>query len=209
MARTESARHGARRTLAAITTMAALGATACMGSVNRVYEDDASLAPDATSASAEDGSFDASASSDADAPNDAVSDVAPAEAAPEEAGNTADATPEAEAGQVYTCNNGEPVSSCAQCGTDTTECVYCAQDGGHPGVCGPKNTYCNNSAPSGAAVCTCSGTSGASTCVASFQVCAVIGFGPTEDCQTCGEPGSNGHSCKGGGTCDQTTGTCN
>jgi hypothetical protein len=114
-----------------------------------------------------------------------------------------DAAAEAEAGLVYSCN-GQPVASCASCPNNPIGCIFCALDGGHPAVCGPK-TYCQNVAPPGAGVCQCPGNNVAA-CAAPSQVCTLLAG--TEYCQTCGESGSGNHPCKGGKTCDEAAGVC-
>jgi hypothetical protein len=195
--------------------LASLGAGACLGGVNRVYDDggsgggtDSSVGPDTAGGHAEGGAG-------GDASSDVASDVvtagegaapegAPAPDAPADAAPDAAAEAEAEAGQTYLCN-GQPVTSCASCGTQPVECVFCAFDGTHPGVCAPKGQYCQNWAPPQTNVCQCGGNN-LSACIAPFQVCTLIG--PSDYCQTCGEMGSGGHACKGGGTCNETTGTC-
>lgn len=176
-----------------------LGAAACLGSVNRIYDDgesgldamaEASVANDVTAENADGGG---------------AADVTVDETGPSEAGNL-DAPPEAESGQAYTCpGQTQPVTSCAGCGNNPVECVFCGQDGGHPGVCGAKGGYCSSSAPPNAAVCNCVGLNPA-FCVAPSQVCTMIG--PGDYCQACGEMGSDGRPCKGGGKCSAATGTC-
>jgi hypothetical protein len=134
-----------------------------------------------------------------------IEEMAPAETSP-----PVDAPAEVATGQTFSCN-GATVTSCAACANKPTECVFCAFDGGHPGVCGPQGMYCNGSAPSGANVCTCNGTGMGSLaqCPAPFQVCTyVMGFPGMFYCQTCGEMGSDMGMCKGGGRCSAATGTC-
>jgi hypothetical protein len=111
-------------------------------------------------------------------------------------------------GQTFDCN-GATVTSCAACANQPIECVFCASDGGHPGVCGPQGMYCSNSAPSGAMTCNCNGgvQGNLGACPAPFQVCTYIGG--QFYCQTCGEMGSNMEMCKGGGHCSDVTLTCN
>jgi hypothetical protein len=191
------------RALAASMALAALGAAACLGGVNRVYDDGGAdeAVPDVASPDTTTGGADGGGEAGADA---AAGDATVLEGGPAEAGVTPDAPSEAEAGPVFLCN-GQPVTSCAGCaGGNTVGCIFCAPDGSHPGVCGPKQ-YCQNVAPPGAAVCNCPG-SNTSSCPAPFQVCTTIG--PTDYCQTCGEPGSGTHLCKGGGTCDEASGQC-
>jgi hypothetical protein len=204
--------HGRWRALAAAIAVVAGGAAACMGSVDRVYDDggndaasDTAPAPDVASGGA-DGAGGADAS--IDVPDDGPNDASAPETAPQEASVAPDAPPDVVTGQVYSCN-GQPVTSCAACGNNTVECIFCAADGGHPGVCGAKGQYCQTSQPPNASVCNCPGTTGAASCPAPFQVCSTIGFPPTNYCQACGELGSGNEACKGGGTCNQQLGTCN
>jgi len=196
-----TAMHRRWSVLAAANVAVWLGAAACLGPVDRVYDDggavDAAGAidawePDTSGGGADAGGGDGSV-------YEAGSDVAT-----QETSTPPEASPEAAPGQQYSCN-GQMVTSCASCGSDTTECVFCAQDGGHPGVCGPKGTYCQMSAPANAAICTCQGLK-LGSCVAPFQVCVM--YGPSDYCQTCGEMGSEGYACKDGGTCNAASGTC-
>lgn len=108
-------------------------------------------------------------------------------------------------GQTFACN-GQQVTSCANCANNPIECVFCASDGGHPGVCGPGNQYCSNSAPGGAMVCNCPGGNVAQ-CPGPSQVCSYV-FNSWY-CQACGEMGSDMRPCKDGGQCNGMTLTCN
>jgi hypothetical protein len=202
-------KHGRLRVLAATILV---GAAACMGGVDRVYDDggttDASLGDtgiqgaDGSSGGSDDATQPAEAAVDG-ADVGAVDGGAP-DSAPSDTGVVHDAAPEAEAGPTFLCN-GQQVTSCATCpGGDTVDCVFCAAGGAHPMFCGPK-MYCQNAAPPGASPCNCPGGNVAG-CSAPFQVCSLIA-GQTV-CQTCGESGSGNHPCKGGGTCDEASGTC-
>jgi hypothetical protein len=205
MARFRS-RTGARALALGVGAVALVaGVAACLGGVNRVYDEgggpassDGSIAQDGVGAEddvvtgAEAGDDGSGAQGDGPAGEAATAD-----------GGSADAPHEAEAGAVFTCN-GQPVTSCATCPANPVECVFCATDGGHPLVCGPK-MYCQNVTPPGASVCSCPGNNVAA-CAASTQVCTP--FGLNDYCQVCGETGSGNHPCKGGGTCDEASGAC-
>jgi hypothetical protein len=214
MPRTRPAPHLLRRSPAAAAALAALCFAACLGSVNRVYDDggtgapsDGSVAPETASGSDDGSGGDGSSSGAAsDASNDVGPDVAKSEVGSPETGPAPDAATEAATGQTYACN-GTQISSCAACSSGTIDCVFCMGPGGdpHPGVCGTKGQYCQSVAPAPASVCTCPGNN-VSACPTPFQVCAfAVG---QYYCQTCGETGSNGHLCRGGGTCNEQTGTC-
>jgi hypothetical protein len=193
--------------------MCALALAACLGSVEREYVTDSGA--DAGPTTGDDATVDAPAAEAApgtdggvarDGDAMVVEEMAPAEASP-----PADAPVDVEAGQTFSCN-GTTVTSCANCPSKPIECVFCANNGSHPGVCGPAGTYCTNSAPTGASVCTCPGgtTGNLGVCPAPFQVCSFIGgIGGNWYCQTCGETGSNMETCKGGGKCNDMTGMCN
>jgi hypothetical protein len=189
-----------------VTTLATvlLGAASCLGSVDRIYSD-GGAGPGNVDATVDAVAFDVLAAEGSDG-GGGSQDVTSAETSTPESGGPVDAATDAEAGggQVYMCN-GQPVTSCGSCGNSTVECVFCGPGGSHPGVCGPKGMYCTSSAPPGASVCECPGNNLAS-CVAPFQACVMIGA--TDYCQTCGEMGSDGRPCKGGGTCNAATGTC-
>jgi hypothetical protein len=202
MARPEPTWRGGRRALAAVMALVSFGGTACLGAANRVYED--GTATDASVASDSSGGGPEASSSDTGFSNDVVLDTSNAEAAAQEAGIVVDSGPDVQSGQVYSCG-GNQVTSCTTCGTTPIDCIFCSTaDGGHPGVCGSKSAYCQSSEPPGASVCNCLN---AGQCVAPFQVCSNIAG--VNYCQTCGELGSSGHPCKGGGTCNETTGACN
>jgi hypothetical protein len=199
--------HGRLRALAATIL---LGAAACMGGVDRVYDDggttDASVGD--TGIQGADGS--SGGGDDATQPSEAAADAEGAvdggvpDGAPSDTGVVHDAAPEAEAGPTFLCN-GQQVTSCAGCpGGNTVECIFCVIDGGHPGVCGPK-MYCQNVTPPGATVCVCPANN-LNACVEPFQVCTNIAG--QSYCQTCGENGSGNHPCKGGMTCDEASGIC-
>jgi len=146
--------------------------------------------------------MDGGAAPDGDAT--AVEEMTP----PNEASPPVDAP--VEAGQTFSCN-GTMVTSCASCTGKPIECVFCGQNGTHPGVCGPANMYCSSSAPGGATTCTCNGgvQGNLAACPDPFQVCTYIGsIGGMYYCQTCGEMGSNMGACKGGGHCNDMTGLC-
>jgi hypothetical protein len=209
MARTDPAPHRFRLSPAALIALASLPVAACLGGVNRVYDDggtgaptDGSVAPETASGSA-DGSGDDGTS--IDATNDVASDMSTGgETAAPETGPPVEAGPETGTGQTYLCN-GAQVASCASCTSGTLDCVFCGQAGTHPGFCGTKGQYCQNSAPPQTGPCTCGGGNVAA-CPAASQVCTFI----TNQfyCQSCGEMGSGTHACKGGGTCNEQTGTC-
>jgi hypothetical protein len=187
-----------------------LAGVACMGSVDRVYTDGGSApGSDATLA---DGGTEAGQGTGEGAGDDAAPDAYTGADATSSSDAASDAGPDAQAdapfdGQVFNCN-GTSVTSCAACTGKTQECVYCASDGGHPGVCTMQGQLCSNpgSAPPNAMVCTCPGGN-VQSCPAPFQTCTPL-FG-TNYCQTCGEQYSDTHACKGGGTCHAATGTCN
>jgi hypothetical protein len=194
---------GGRWRVVALTSVAtiSLGAAACLGSVDRNYDDGET----GTDAVAEASAADDVTTAESAADGGGGADVTVVETGPSEAGNL-DAPPEAQSGQVYACpGQSQPVTSCAGCGNNTVECVFCGQDGGHPGVCGAKGSYCTSSTPPNSAVCNCAGLN-PSFCVAPNQVCNMIG--PGDYCQACGEMGSDGRPCKGGGKCSESTGIC-
>lgn len=201
--------HGSLRALAATIL---LGAAACMGGVSRVYDDGG--AADATAGDtgvqgadgSSSGGDDATQTAEAavDATGDGAVDGGAPDGAAGDTGVAHDAAPEAEAGPTFLCN-GQPVTSCATCAGNPIDCVFCAADGGHPGVCSQKQQLCINSTPQDSAICTCQGTSPAG-CPAPFHVCTP--YGGTSYCQTCGEQGSDKKPCKGGGTCDEAAGAC-
>ena len=198
--------------LAAIAALVALGLAACLGSVDRNYvsadggsEGSSAMGDDATVDAPAESSpgTDAGGAQDADAM--AVQETAPPDAGPPiDASPPDDAQPEVGTGQTFSCN-GQTVTSCAGCQGNPLECVYCANDGGHPGVCGPAGMYCTGSAPPNAAVCNCPGGN-AGQCPAAFQVCTYIGG--AFYCQTCGEMGSDMEPCKDGGHCSGMPPTC-
>jgi hypothetical protein len=198
----------------------ALGPAACLGSVDRAYSDGGA---DTSPATGDDATVDVTV----DAPVDAPAESAPGmdgggaqdgdammvkETAPTEASPPTDAPVDVvTTGQTFDCN-GTMVTSCASCPSKPVECVFCANNNMHPGVCGAQGMYCSNSAPGGAAVCTCNGGIGGNlaACPAPFQVCTYIGtIGGMYYCQSCGEMGSDMGTCKGGGRCSAATETCN
>jgi hypothetical protein len=200
--------------LVAIGSTGALGLAACLGGVDRNYADGGA---DGSPTTGDDATVDAP-------PVDAPVEAAPAmdgggsqdgdamaveETAPTEASPPVDAPVDVVTGQTFDCN-GTTVTSCAACQGKPTECVFCANDGGHPAFCGSQGMYCYSSAPSGAMACTCPGgiNGNVGLCPAPFQVCTYSGgIGGMFYCQTCGEMGSNMKACKGGGQCN-VTGTC-
>jgi len=199
--------------LLAIGSTGALGLAACLGGVQRTYLGDdggAETGPvmgnDATVDAPAEGAVEAAPGTDGGGAPDGdammIEDMAP----PKEVGPPVDAP--VEAGQTYSCN-GTMVTSCASCTGKPIECVFCANNGTHPGVCGPPNMYCSSSAPGGASTCTCNGgvQGNLSACPDPSQVCTYIGG--MFYCQSCGEMGSNMGACKGGGHCNATTGMCN
>ncbi len=199
---------------------------ACMGSVDRVYDDggapsgvDSSIdgraagggleagesgsgsgsgGVDATTDATTDGATDATS----DATKDAASDAAAGNDVQAESGHPPDAASDAATGQTYACG-GQQVTSCAGCASGTVDCVFCGQAGSHPGVCGSKSQLCSQSTPAQSTTCNCQNDG---DCPAPFQVCTP--FGPQSYCQTCGENGSDGKTCKGGGTCNASSGQC-
>lgn len=184
----------------------AISLAACLGGVDRIYATDSGA--DAGSTTGGDATMDAppqtEGGTDGGRTPDADAMIAQ-ETAPAETGPPADAPADVATGQTFSCN-GKMVTSCANCMNNPIECVYCANDGGHPGVCGPQGQYCTNSAPSGASVCNCPGGNVAQ-CPAPFQVCSFVVN--AYYCQSCGEMGSNMETCKDGGRCSDTTLTCN
>jgi hypothetical protein len=202
--------------LVAIGSLGALALAACLDSVDREYVGDSG--GDAGPTTGNDATADAPVEAtppgmdggggapDGDAM--VIEETAPVEAshptdAPSDVGTT---------GQTYSCN-GTMVSSCASCANKPVECVFCGGGGTHPGVCGPAGMYCSSSTPPSATTCTCSGgvSGNLGACPDPSQVCTFIssGIGGNWYCQTCGEPGSNNETCKGGGKCSSTTGMCN
>jgi len=191
----------------AIGSVGALGLAACLGDDDRVYEDGG-----AGPTTGEDATVDAPAEVAPGMDGGLVQDgdaMVVEEMTPADVGPPVDAPIEAPTGQTFSCN-GTTVASCANCPNSPVECVFCANDGGHPGICEPKNAYCT--APSGATVCTCPGGIGGnlSLCPAPFQVCTYVGtIGGMFYCETCGAIGSGMAMCKDGGHCNAATGLCN
>jgi hypothetical protein len=193
--------------LAAIGSSGALGLAACLGSVDRVYPDGGggetgpAMGDDATVDSPAEApampGMDGGVAQDGDAM--VVDAMAPADTSPSPPDAPVD---DGTTGQTFSCN-GQTVTSCATCMGKPVECVFCAQDGGHPGVCGTGNSYCSGSAPSGSGTCTCPG--GVAQCPEPFQVCNFIAG--QNYCQSCGEMYTTTAACKGGGHCS-TNGTC-
>ena len=192
--------------LLAIGATGTLGLAACLGGVQRNYlgddggtetgpgmGDDSTVDSPAEAAPAD--VMDGGVTQDGDAM--VIPEATPAETGPPD--GPAEVGPP---GQTFSCN-GMTVTSCATCMGKPVECVYCASDGGHPGVCGQGNMYCSGSAPTGSGTCTCPG--GVAQCPAPFQVCNFIGGG--NYCESCGEPYTTTVACKGGGHCS-TNGTC-
>lgn len=110
--------------------------------------------------------------------------------------------------------SGACVQTCAGCPGRPIECFACHRDSREPkdavGTCEPATGFCLDGDYAKAfdgdgEHCDCSDTKVAN-CVGPSQVC--IPVGSTDWCLTCGEPGSGGQTCKGGGTCDLKTATC-
>jgi len=187
--------------LLAIGSTGALGLAACLGSVDRSYLTDdggAETGNDATVDSPAEAApgMDGGVTQDGDAM--VVEEMPPAETGPPPTDGPAEV---GTTGQTFSCN-GQPVTSCATCTGKPIECVFCADDGGHPGVCGAGG-YCSGSAPPGSSTCMCPG--GVAQCPAPFQVCNFIAG--QNYCQSCGEMYTTTAACKGGGHCS-TSGTC-
>jgi hypothetical protein len=195
--------------LLGVASTGSLGLAACLGGVQRNYVTDGGAEGPATGDDVA-----------VDAPVDGAAESTPGMdggGAPDgdamTVGETTppnEASPPVEAGQTFSCN-GTMVTSCASCPGKPIECVFCGQGGTNPGVCGPANMYCSNSAPGGATTCTCNGGAqgNLAACPAPFQVCTYIGMlGGQFYCQTCGEMGSDMEVCKGGGKCSDMTGKC-
>jgi hypothetical protein len=193
--------------LFAVGSTGTLGLAACLGSVERNYltddggaETGAGMGDDATVDALAEGApldgTDGGVTQDGDAM--VIEEMPPADTSPPPTDGQAEV---GTTGQTFSCN-GTTVTSCATCTGKPIECVFCAQDGGHPGVCGAGG-YCSGSAPPGSGVCMCNG--GLAQCPAPFQVCNFIGGG--NYCQSCGEMYTTTDPCKGGGYCG-TNGTC-
>jgi hypothetical protein len=99
---------------------------------------------------------------------------------------------------TYTCGS-VTTTDCSTCPSNPVSCVYCTFTG-HVGFCGPEGTLClDDGPPAGSFPCGCLSNSG---CLAADQICIA------PNCESCGEPGTDGQGCKGGGTCDEATSTC-
>jgi hypothetical protein len=89
----------------------------------------------------------------------------------------------------------------ALCDAGTFFCVYCAADGGTTGHCTNFHQACSGP-PGGYSNCSCTTSS---TCPEPDDVCTT-----KSQCHPCGDSNGNGGlACKGGGTCNASTGVCN
>lgn len=105
---------------------------------------------------------------------------------------------------LYVCDGGT-LTDCAQCPNAPLGCVYCSTSGPElKGRCLASDLLCFNYPLSGFKVCPCRFPD-ASTCPVGGQACR--DYTP-EYCTTCGDDKSGGSPCKGGGTCDAVTKTC-
>ncbi len=152
--------------------------------------------------SGKDGGLDASGEAGKDAPGaDAPGDASIDSPGTPEAGT--DAGDSGSGGMTYACDDGGTTTDCLTgCSGKPVACVFCAAFNPNEGFCGADDTSCSDpSLPFGYGACSCF----LGGCVASNQICS--GF-YAYDCLSCGEPGTDGQSCGGGGTCDQSTATC-
>ncbi len=117
-------------------------------------------------------------------------------------------------GQVLCPANGLCQTSCAGCTDYPIECFACDSNQQNPiGTCQPNNVnaFCLNGDYSTAynggqgAHCDCSNTV-VSNCPGANQVC--VNAGQTDWCLTCGEPNSDGRTCKNGGQCKGDSRVC-
>jgi hypothetical protein len=120
--------------------------------------------------------------------------------------DASDSSPPPDSGFVFTCGSGT-TDNCETCGESIVGCLWC--NGGSPvGFCIPVGTSCDDNVPPGtpksAAACLCDFPS-TSSCLGQSQGCVFAGKGY---CLTCGQKGSNGSTCKGGGTCNEAEATC-
>jgi predicted small lipoprotein YifL len=118
---------------------------------------------------------------------------------------------------------GACVKSCAGCPGRPIECFACAQNlrenANAVGTCETTSSWClsgdyTNAYPGAAGEgvhCDCSNRN-EKNCVGDKQVCIPAPppeiSGIDDWCLTCGEPGSGGLTCKGGGSCDLKSATC-
>jgi hypothetical protein len=93
------------------------------------------------------------------------------------------------------------IADCSSCTGETIDCTYCP--GGVPlQVCILDPGACATATPK----CPCA-DGDAGDCPAANQVCTMMGSG-SGVCGTCGDPGTQGKTCGGGGTCAMSSGTC-
>lgn len=106
-------------------------------------------------------------------------------------------------------SNGFCVDSCSACDAGgagaPVSCAACSF-GTLQTACAPSATQCSADINSGACSCT-GGDAGA--CPLSTQVCSPGDAGlANAACLTCGQSGTDGLQCSGGGSCTQATGAC-
>jgi hypothetical protein len=102
-------------------------------------------------------------------------------------------------------SNGECVASCSSClalSADGGVACFSCSSGGSQGTCAAAIDQCPTDLASGA--CPCS-LPDAATCPGNAQVCAGTDGGA---CIPCGQPGTQGLSCRGGAACAEATATC-
>jgi hypothetical protein len=101
-------------------------------------------------------------------------------------------------------------ASCAGCGGNRIECFDCDSNRQNPvGTCQPfdAGSYCIMGSNYPNLHCGCANKNDPTPCPGETQVCGDIApF--TIACMTCGEPGTDGLACRGGGACSQDEATC-
>jgi hypothetical protein len=120
---------------------------------------------------------------------------------------TVDAEADAADAITYACpGSSVTFTDCSDCKNNTVGCVYCA-GGGYVGECISSFDHCEDHVPKHDQMCPCD--MDAAACIVSDQVCLPKGGkGGSLGCGTCGQQGSQGLACQGGGTCQESSGTC-
>jgi hypothetical protein len=135
---------------------------------------------------------------DAPAPLDSGNDTLPS---PDAADASAPDT-----GFVFTCGK-DTTDNCATCAGNIVGCLWCAGGSLSAAFCIPVGGQCDEDHPPGAKgqACPCD-LPDPSTCLGPNQVC--YDDKGTGYCVTCGQGGTDGYACQGGGTCDKDDATC-
>jgi hypothetical protein len=149
----------------------------------------------ATTGTTNDAAPDGTASADGSSNGDAGTDASDAriDTGPPDAGG-------------YRCGmTSTYVADCTSCPGNPLLCLMCGAAGAREYICVPKGSSCEGDyRTTGYDYCPCT-TGDAAACILPLQECNPFNGGV---CVTCGEVGT-GYACKRGGTCNQTTATCN